>query len=140
MRHHAGRRIDLTVGPDEHPSGQYRQPVELIEQRHAEGQGPALPPGVVVAERDVRRPGAEYAGIARGCADVAVESNHGYSGKGGGDGLRRAVARSVVHHDDRGLFRKRRKPVERMQNLRPAIMGQDHGSHALTSVLLKSHP
>jgi hypothetical protein len=93
-----------------------------IEQVGGGAQGARLPPGVVVAQRDVRRVDGADADVAGGAAHVAVEPD---DLRGRSDDIGRAVGRRVVDDDDLRLLRQRGEPFERARQRVPPVAGRD---------------
>jgi hypothetical protein len=119
-------RIGPAPGPDQRPGRDEPEPGIGIEGRRRPGQRPGLPPGVVVAERDVRGPGAAGSLIARDRSGVAGEHDDLDTREASAHRVGAAVAGAVIDDDDRRALGKFAEPAERPEQFLAAVAGGDH--------------
>ncbi len=69
------------------------------------------------------------ADVATRRSTVLIERNHIYLRVTAAHGLRRAVGRSVIHHDDFGVLREHAEMAEGREQLSEPVPGNDDHRH-----------
>ena len=122
MRHDPAGRILRCFSTDENAcrhDGQTRVAVEEIGRL---SQRSGVPPGVVIAQRDIRRRCRGHPQVASGRSKVFAGRQHAHIGIPLTNGRHRIVAGAIVHDDDRGPFRKLAELPYRAQHFRAPIV------------------